>query len=103
LIKITLTLATNAQAFRGHREKIGEAYNGNFLSQVELLAEFDPVMKELLHRPSGKIHYLSPQIQNELIELLANNLETELLQDIKSAPFFSIIMDTTQDISKRTN
>jgi hypothetical protein len=100
LFKVTLTLATNSQSFRGHREQIGEVYNGNFLSGVELLAAFDPVMSELLKKPKNTVKYLSPAIQNELIEVLANELEHNIVSDITSAPFFTIITDTTQDVSK---
>ena len=44
--------------------------------------------------------YLSPAIQNDLIATLASSLERQLIADIKNAPFYSIITDTTQDISK---
>ena len=44
--------------------------------------------------------YLSPVIQNELIEVLANQLEHNIVSDITSAPLFTIITDTTQDVSK---
>jgi len=58
-------------------------------------------MHELLNRPSGTAKYLSPKIQNELlIETLGNELEAQLVDNIKNAPFYSIITDTTQDISK---
>lgn len=57
-------------------------------------------MHELLSRPNGTIKYLSPVIQNELITILGNALETELCNEIKHSPFYSIITDTTQDISK---
>ena len=67
---------------------------------MKLLAEFDPTMNELLRRPNGTLKYLSPTIQNELIEMLGKTLETELVDDIKHAFFYSIITDTTQDVSK---
>ena len=66
LVKITLRLAFNGQSFRGHRENIDDIYNGNFLSEVELLAEFDPIMNELINKPKHSIKYLSPIVQNEL-------------------------------------
>ena len=100
LAKITLMLATNSQPFRGHRENIGEVYNGNFLAQVELLAEFDPVMFELMKKPKNSLKYLSPTIQNELIETLFCQLLKNLIRDILAGPFFTIITDTTQDLSK---
>lgn len=87
-------------AFRGHTEHIDDTYNGNFLSMVKLLAEFDPIMHELLQRPNGTVKYLSSKIQNELIETLDTELEAQLVDKIKTAPFYSIITDTTQDVSK---
>lgn len=42
--------------------------------------------------------HLSPQIQNEIIYCLANELRRVLVSKIKTAPFYSIIVDTTQDI-----
>lgn len=101
LVKITLRLACNGQSFRGHNEHIGEVYNGNFLSEVELLAEFDPIMSELLNKPKHSIRYLSPEIQNELITVLSEHLDNQITEEIKSALFYSIIADTTQDISKK--
>uniref|UniRef100_H2ZWX0 DUF4371 domain-containing protein n=1 Tax=Latimeria chalumnae TaxID=7897 RepID=H2ZWX0_LATCH len=72
----------------------------NFLSIVELLAEYDPVLKQLVSMPSGSIRYLSHTIQDELIEILSKHIEGNIVEEIKTAPFFSVIMDTTQDISK---
>jgi len=46
------------------------------------------------------LKYLSPTIQNELIETLSCQLEKNLIRDILAAPFFTVIADTTQDLSK---
>jgi len=93
-------LAKNCLAFRGHTENIDDTYNDNFLSTVKLLAEFDPIMHALLGRPRGTVNYLSPTIQNEVIKMLGNALEAELVDGIKRALFYSLITDTTQDVSK---
>ncbi|XP_025194215.1 uncharacterized protein LOC112593851 [Melanaphis sacchari] len=101
LFSITLALSKNSLAFRGHRESITDTYNGNFLFQVKLLAKYDDVLKHIMSMPKGSIKYLSPQIQNEIIHCLANELRRVLISKIKTAPFYSIIIDTTQDISKK--
>lgn len=101
LFSITLALSKNSLAFRGHRESITDTYNGNFLTQVKLLAKYDDVLKHIMSMPKGSIKYLSPQIQNEIIHCLANELRRVLISKIKTAPFYSIIIDTTQDISKK--
>lgn len=102
IMNITLTLATCNLPFRGHREVIGGEIgsNGNFLSIVELLAMYDPVLKELISKPTGSIRYLSSTIQNEIIDLLSKTVIDKIVGDLKEAPFYAIIMDTTQDISK---
>ena len=67
---------------------------------VKLLAKYDPVLENLLVMPQGSVRYLSPTIQNELISLLAGHVKDGILSDIKAAPFFSLMVDTTQDIAK---
>lgn len=101
LFRITLVLAKNSLPFRGHREELSEDYNGNFLALVNLLASYDDVMKQVLTMPRGSIRYLSPTIQNELIQTLSSAVLQGLVSQICSAPFFSLLLDTTQDISKK--
>ena len=45
--------------------------------------------------------YLSPSIPNELISLLAGQVLQDIKVELQSAPFFAIILDTTQDVSKK--
>ena len=101
LIDIALFLSERNLAFRGSEEVLGSPHNGNFLGIFELLAR-DPILKELQDRiknKNTKDHYLSPTIQNELIELLATEVEKENLQQLKLAKYFSIILDCTPDMS----
>ena len=59
------------------------------------------MLQELLKRPEGSVKYLSPTIQNELIYILSQRVQQDITAEINQAPFFSVIMDTTQDLSKR--
>nr|CAI5834089.1 unnamed protein product [Callosobruchus analis] len=57
-------------------------------------------LKELLLKPKGEINYLSPTFQNEIISLLGTTVRNNITSEIKKAPFLTIILDTTQDLSK---
>lgn len=100
IINVTLTLATEDISLRGHRENEESESKGKFIAIITLLSRYDPILAELLRKPKGTIKYLSPQIQNEIITALGGKVKKDILEDIRKAPFFSYITDSTQDISK---
>lgn len=101
ILDVTRTLTLCQLAFRGHREsKIGEQ-SGNFLNIIDLLSRYDPLLKAHLSNEKSKTKYLSPQIQNEMIQLLNDCVLERIISEIKQQPFFSIIVDTTPDISRK--
>ncbi|XP_063760509.1 zinc finger MYM-type protein 1-like [Eleginops maclovinus] len=102
LLAIVCHLAQYNLAFRGHREKLFEHGNGNFLGQVQLMAKFDPVMKEHLWKMKAKQiadTYLSKRIQNELICLVAQCTTDALVERVRRAKYYAVIMDCTPDVS----
>ena len=106
LLDITLFLEKQNLAFRGHNEDESSLNKGNFLEMVEMLSKYDPVLKEHIMRLkistcTGKasVSYLSPKIQNEFINVLANHAKKNLVMDIKAARYFGIMFDSTPDIS----
>ncbi|GFW77453.1 DUF4371 domain-containing protein [Trichonephila clavipes] len=46
VIAVVKYLAVRGLAFRGTEEVFGSPHNGNFMSALELLAEFDPFIRE---------------------------------------------------------
>lgn len=77
-------------AVRGHQEE-----EGNLYQLLKCRAESIKGLEDWLH--DGK--YLSHDIINEIIELMAHQLLRQLLNEIRKAEWFSIIADETRDIS----
>ena len=80
---IVKNLGKNNLAFRGKNEKIYQENNGNFLSLIEMIAEFDQVMQEHVQRiQHGAIHnhYLGHNIQNEVVQFLANEIKSKIIK-----------------------
>lgn len=101
VIEVTLTLASSNMPFRGHDESLDSSNPGVFLSIINLLSKYDLVLKNLLENKKKKsVTYLSPTIQNEIIGLLSKAVKNEIIDQIKKSTFYSIIIDTTQDIAK---
>lgn len=103
VVAVTKFLSIRGLAFFGQDETIGSLSNGNFLGCLELLSEFDPFLAkhlELYGNPgSGRTSYLSSTTVNEFIHLMAKNVFNIIISEIKPAKFFSIILDSTPDIS----
>ncbi|KAJ8886031.1 hypothetical protein PR048_012237 [Dryococelus australis] len=44
--------------------------------------------------------YLSCDIQNELIEIMAHNVLREIVKEVKTSPYFGVIADSTTDVHR---
>ncbi|KAL4112791.1 hypothetical protein QTP88_016520 [Uroleucon formosanum] len=102
IIELIKTLSSQNLAFRGKSDKLNTSNNGNFLKFIEFLIKFDPVIKEHIRRISSQkihCHYLGKDIQNEIIQLLANKIRSRIITALKNAKYYSIILDCTPDIN----
>lgn len=90
IISIVGFLCKNNLAFRGTNEKIYEKDNGNFLGLIEMIVEFDPILREHIRRIQEKeihYHYLCHKIQNEFILTLAGEIKSVIIQNVREAKY----------------
>lgn len=85
-------LACQARALRGHVDT-----ESNLRQLLNLRAQDIPELQSWLARNESK--WLSHDILNEMTELFAHDVLRTLIEEIKRAEFFSIIMDDTADIT----
>ncbi|XP_025192468.1 zinc finger MYM-type protein 1-like [Melanaphis sacchari] len=104
IISVIHYLAKHNGSFRGSTDVLYEKNNGKFLGLIEMLGKFDPIIIEHLQRIKNKethIHYLGHDIQNDLIEVMAKEVQKTIIQTIKLAKYYAIIMDCTPDTSRQ--
>ncbi|KAK0137692.1 Zinc finger MYM-type protein 1 [Merluccius polli] len=102
LVAIIQSLAERNIPLRGSSDMLYQPNNGNFLKEVELMAKFDPVLKEHVanvERGASHTSYLSKDTQNELIDCMGKTIVQHMLKEIKQAKYYSIILDCTPDLS----
>lgn len=84
-------------ALRGDQENLEKMDQnpGNFLSMLKVLASYDPVLKNHLEKPRQRnATYLSPHIQNELIDIIGKNIiQSDIVKEIQRAACYSIMID----------
>lgn len=96
---VLLCTATQNIAQRGHRESEGSSNKGNFLAILELIAKHDPLVKQKMGHGNAK--YTSHNIQNEILEVLAEMVRKDVVEEVKQSGAFSILVDETKDLKKQ--
>lgn len=88
-------LARQGMAIRGH-----EDFDSNFMQLVMLRAGDNEALAGWMKR-KDKFKFLSHDIQNEIIKMLAFEVLRQVIVDVKEAKLFSVIVDETSDITQR--
>lgn len=102
LIDLSLFLSTNGLPFRGHREDINQdtQSKGLFIEIVKLVSKYDAVLAKHLAESNRNETYLSPKIQNDILKCMADETLHTILNEVKQAKYFTIIVDSTIDIGR---
>ncbi|XP_064111534.1 zinc finger MYM-type protein 1-like [Macrobrachium nipponense] len=103
-VAIIHSLAERNLPLRGSTYTLYQPNNGNFLKEVELMAQFDPVLKEHIVRVQGgasHTSYLGNIIQNEFIDCISKRVVECMVTEIRQSKYFSIILDCTPDLSHK--
>ena len=90
LVNILIYLAKQGCALRGHDETDESTNQGNFIELCKLFGKFDICFQSKL---DSHINYISYKIQNELLEICADYAVKEIINEIHSAGFYSLIVD----------
>ncbi|CAF2962449.1 unnamed protein product [Rotaria sp. Silwood2] len=85
-------------AIRGHNENEDSLNRGNLLEILRWSSQTDPISREILEDTNKNATYLSHHIQNELISIMANQIRTQISEQVKGN-FFSLMADESRDIS----
>ena len=72
------------------------------MALIKLLAKHDPVINAHLESPKLRnVSYISPHIQNELINIIGKNIiQKHLVNEVVSAKHFSIMVDEITSFNK---
>lgn len=111
IIKSLVFCARQGLALRGHRNESqpllaadgpagvirGDVNRGNFLQLLDFRR--DSGDNDIDIHVNKRSKYTSPSIQNELLNLAAQQITDGLIGDIQSSKYFAIIADETTDVS----
>lgn len=86
---------------RTNLEDDSDTNRGNFLELIHLRAKDIPWLKEKLKSQMERHRaWLSPEIQNEIINIIADFVFKEICEEILGVDYVSVILDETSDISR---
>jgi hypothetical protein len=99
LMKIMETLLLCGKqniAIRGHTPE-----RSNFMAILNSKAQGDPILTEHLANVNSRAKYTSPEIQNEIINIIGNQIRTAIVDKCNASNFFALIADETTDTLTR--
>lgn len=102
IIDAIIFLAKQGSPFRGTKEvcDFGDPDSGKFLNTIDLISHYSaPLSQHIERHKKGQISYFSQKIQDEFLDIIAKKIREDILKDVLSARYFSLMFDCTPDIS----
>ncbi|XP_076330907.1 zinc finger MYM-type protein 1-like [Tachypleus tridentatus] len=100
VIDALLYTACQNEAQRGHREGSQSDNRVNFLELLDMISRYDEIVKKKLSGP-GNAKYTHHDIQNELLDILAEMIRKDISKEVMEAEHFALMLDETKDVSKQ--
>ena len=110
ILKVIVLCGRQNIALRGHRDNITDLEkdtlatenHGNFWALLQFQVDSgDTVLGEHLATASQNAMYTSPGIQNQLIDVVADQIRQKILSRVKKATWFTEIADKVTDNSNK--
>ena len=101
IAEVILLCAKQDLALRGHREGPNSDNRGNFLEILNVVAKHDPIVQRKLTQGPRNATYTSGDIQNDMLDTMAEIVRNKITTSIKNAGIYSIMADETRDYSKK--
>ena len=92
-----ILLGRQGLALRGHDETGTSSNPGNFLVFLNNRCEFDKDLNTAMTEMKKNAQYTSPQIQNELIEIIGKEILIGIKKKVAKASFFTVLADEATD------
>lgn len=90
-------LAYQGCAFRGYDESVDSRNRGNCVELIKHTAKFSPeVAKVVLENAPKNATYISPRIQKQILNILANKVRKHIRDEVGDSSF-CILVDEAQD------
>ncbi|KAL4148670.1 hypothetical protein QTP88_002842 [Uroleucon formosanum] len=104
IFETIIYLARQNISFRGHDKSLTSLNKGNFLEMLKLLSKHHALLSCHLRKIEdsknrNRLTFLSNVSQNTMICILGELIRSKILKSVKSAQVFSVMIDTTTDIS----
>lgn len=97
IVDVIVLLAENELAFRGSWDAESHSEEGLFNSLFGFSIQKDEKLKKCVEIIPQNAKYTSPDIQNEIISIIASLLRDAISSEMKTSDYFTILVDGTKD------